>query len=220
MAEPVRVVWPPRATVPKASLLDPVVAVLRAGGLLVYPTETVYGLGVAVSAGDEGIARIRDAKGSPPGRPFLVLAADLRRAFALWSVVPPLARRLAEAAWPGPLTLIGAARPGLPPSLLGDHEGTPTLSVRVPGDARLRALLSNLGDALVSTSANPAGEPAPHRLEDVALDALAPDAVVDGGDCPGGAASTLVSLVGAPRIVRSGAWVPPPTLGFLHETPS
>jgi len=191
-----------------------VVDALRAGRLLLYPTETVYGLGVAVSAGDDGVARVRSAKGSPPGRPFLVLAADVRRAFALWSRVPPLARRLADAAWPGPLTLIGPARPGLPDSLLGDVDGVPTISVRVPGDARLRGLLSALEDALVSTSANRAGEAPTHRLEDVDVDALSPDLVVDGGDCPGGAPSTLVTLVGPPRILRPGAWTPPPALGL------
>ncbi len=199
--------------------MDPVVASLRAGGLLLYPTETVYGLGVALSAGDAGVERVRAAKGSPRGRPYLVLAADLRRAFALWSRVPPPARRLAVAAWPGPLTMIGPARPGLPPSLLGDVDGTPTISVRVPGDARLRGLLSRLEDVLVSTSANRAGDPPSACLDDIEVAALGPDLVVDGGPCPGGAPSTLVTVVGPPRILRAGAWTPPPGLDLPGAAP-
>jgi L-threonylcarbamoyladenylate synthase len=189
------------------------VEVLRNGGLLVYPTETVYGLGTALGAGDDGVTRVRRAKGSPMGRPFLVLVAEASRAFALWSRVSPLARRLADSAWPGPLTLIGPARNDVPLSLAGrDRDGSPTLSVRVPGDARLRALLDLLDDALISTSANRAGEPSAHRLEDVPIDALRPDLVIDGGDCPGGPPSTLISLVDSPRVVRLGAWTPDPTL--------
>ncbi len=215
------VVWPPRSTVPRNDSLEPVVDALRSGGMIVYPTETVYGLGTAVGAGNAGLARIRAAKGSPPGRPFLVLAADVGRAFALWARVPPLARRLAAAAWPGPLTLVGAARDGLPSDLLGLEGDVPTVSVRVPGDARLRCLLQRLGDALVSTSANLSGEPAPRSLGNVSVAALSPDLVVDGGVSSAGPPSTLISVVGAPRILRAGAWdLPAEFRGLADEEPS
>jgi len=195
--------------------LPRIVASLRAGGMLVYPTETVYGMGTALSAGDEGVERVRRAKGAAPGRPYLVLVGDSEAAFALWSTVSPLARTLSERAWPGPLTLVGPARADLPQSLLGWTDGggdggeasIPTISVRVPGDPRLRELVEALGEPLVSTSANPAGDAPPDTFEAVALERLAPDLAVDGGACPSGTPSTLVSVVGScPRLLRAGAW--------------
>lgn len=182
------------------------VAALRAGGLVVYPTETVYGIGTALSAGQAGLERVRAAKRSPPGRPYLLVAADTPTAFALWSRSVPAAVRLAAEVWPGPLTLIGPARAGLPPGLLGEHDGEPTISVRVPGDAWLRELLAALGEPLVSTSANVAGAPAPRAFEDVDLAALKPDHAVDRGACAGGVPSTVISvLTEPPTLVRSGA---------------
>ncbi|MEE2830472.1 MAG: Sua5/YciO/YrdC/YwlC family protein, partial [Myxococcota bacterium] len=109
-------------------------ATLRRGGLVVYPTETVYGIGTALSAGDAGGARVRAAKGSPAGRPFLLLAASTEASLALWSEVPPWARELAAEAWPGPLTLVGPAREGLPACVTGTAaDGRASLAVRVPG---------------------------------------------------------------------------------------
>jgi L-threonylcarbamoyladenylate synthase len=191
------------------------VAALRSGALLVYPTETVYGIGTALSAGEAGLERTRAAKRSPPGRPYLLVAADPETAFSLWRELPAAARDLAARAWPGPLTLVGAARPGLPPSLLGRDDFAPvapTVSVRVPGEPRLLALLRALGEPLVSTSANLAGAPPPVRFEDVQVSDLAPDLAIDGGPCPEGEPSTLVSVVapGPPRLLRAGAWPWPP----------
>ncbi|HCP48130.1 MAG TPA: threonylcarbamoyl-AMP synthase [Deltaproteobacteria bacterium] len=190
------------------------VELLLGGGLLVYPTETVYGIGTALSAGDPGVERVRRAKGSAPGRPYLVLAGDRDAAFSLWTRVSPAARAMALEAWPGPLTLVGPARDGLPQSLLGhvELEGTltgrvPTISVRVPGDPRLVELLQALGQPLVSTSANPAGAPPPDRFDGVDLDSLAPDLAIDGGVCRAGTPSTIISVVGdRPRLLRAGAW--------------
>ncbi len=183
------------------------VACLRRGGMVVLPTETVYGLHVALSAGDPGITRIRAAKGSPPGRPFLLLAVDREQAFGLWSGVPEAARELAARAWPGPLTLIGPARDGLPEEILGWVDGQPTVSVRVPGDPWLIELLEELGEPIVSTSANRAGEPPPVSFEDVELAALAPDLAIDRGRCTGGVPSTIYDVVAdPPALVRAGAW--------------
>lgn len=165
--------------------LDAAVAVLRAGGLVIHPTETVYGIGALRS----GAGAICAAKGSPPGRPFLCVAANAEQAFGLWSRVPDLARALAAEHWPGPLSLIGPAGEG-------------TVGVRVPGHPGLRRLLAALGEPMISTSANRAGEPPsttfPRDLLGVAL-------ALDGGPCPGGTPSTILDLTSAPpRVLRPG----------------
>lgn len=195
-----------------SSPVSDALAVLRAGGVLVYPTETVYGIGTALSAGDAGVERVRVAKGSPKGRPYLLLVADAASAFALWSQVPEQARLLAARHWPGPLTLIGPAAAGLPASLLGSEvlndKQIPTVSVRVPGDGRLRSLLLRLGEPLLSTSANRSGHPAPVHFTEVHVSALAADLAIDAGECEGGMPSTLVSLLHDPPLVlRQGSVV-------------
>jgi len=180
---------------------------LRSGGLLVYPTESVYGLGTALSAGEAGVARVRAAKGSPENRPFLLLAADTETAFGLWSEVTAAARSLGESAWPAPLTLIGPARSGLPAGVLGEGPaGEPTVAVRVPSDPWLLSLLLELGEPLLSTSANLADGPAPVRFSEIPLGALAPDLAIDRGACSGGRPSTLVCCLGEHRVLRQGEY--------------
>jgi L-threonylcarbamoyladenylate synthase len=183
-------------------------ATLRGGGLVVYPTESVYGMGTALSAGEAGVARVRTAKGSPKGRPFLLLVADTEAAFALWSEVPDSGRSLAESAWPAPLTLIGPAREGLPPGLVGEGPGgQPTVAVRVPSNPWLLSLLVELGEPLLSSSANLAGDPAPVHFREIPLGALAPDLAIDCGSCAALGPSTLVSCLGEePIILRQGAY--------------
>jgi L-threonylcarbamoyladenylate synthase len=195
--------------------LELLVEILAGGGLALLPTETVYGLHTALSAGEPGLERIRVAKGSPASRPFLLLAPDEQTAFSLWSRVPDIARDLARRAWPGPLTLVGPAGDGLPAGLLGEarHDGlvVPTVSVRVPGDPWLRLVLSTLAEPLVSTSANRAGAPPPVDFGDVDVEGLDPDVVIDRGRCAGGTPSTLLSVVsGQPELIRPGAWPWPP----------
>jgi tRNA threonylcarbamoyl adenosine modification protein (Sua5/YciO/YrdC/YwlC family) len=194
-----------------------VLAALRQGALVVYPTETVYGIGVALSAGEEGIERLRAAKGSPAGRPFILLAATTEMAFSLWSEVPLAATMLAWSEWPGPLTLVGRARSGLPQGVLGEAEvpgldvmnSVPTVSVRVPGDPALCQLITRLGEPILSTSANLVGQPAPLGHDDVDLQALDPDLVLVSGPCPGGLPSTVLTVVeDPPRVLRQGAWRP------------
>lgn len=193
--------------------LDQALAALRSGALVVYPTETVFGIGVALSAGEDGVERVRAAKRSPPGRPYLLVASSPEMAFSLWSEVPPVAAVLGASEWPGPLTMVGPARSGLPPSLLGEVE-TPdgpvaTVSVRVPGDAALRQLVGRLGEPLLSTSANLAGRPTPLTFEELEVEALGPDLVLEAPRCEGGLPSTILSVVEEPpRILRQGAWRP------------
>jgi len=189
--------------------LSAAVACLRRGGLLVYPTETVYGIGTALSAGAAGIERLRSAKDSPSGRPYLLLVGDAEQAFSLWSQVPAVARVLAQRHWPGALTMIGPAAAGLPTQLLGTVPSpagpVDTLSVRVPGDERIRDLITELGEPVLSTSANRRGAAPPAQFRDVDLGTLAPDLAIDAGTCLGGQPSTLVSLMGeSPLVLRQG----------------
>lgn len=175
---------------------------LRRGGLVAYPTETFYGLG-ALARDEAAVDRLVSAKGRPDGKPLPLVAADLAAVGAV-AVVSDDAARLARRFWPGPLTLVLPARPGLPAAITA---GTGSVGVRVPGSEIARALARAAGGALVSTSANPSGGPPPVRPEDLepALRARV-DVVLDGGPAPGGLPSTVVALEPAGlRLVRPGA---------------
>jgi L-threonylcarbamoyladenylate synthase len=177
-------------------------AVLRAGGVVVYPTETFYGLGALATAG-ETLERLACAKLRPEGKPLPLVAADRAQVAAVATLDGPAAR-LADLFWPGPLTLVLPATPDLHPAITA---GTGTVGVRVPGSEVARALAEAAGGALVSTSANLSGGPPPDRVEalDPALVARV-DRVLDAGPTPGGLPSTVIALDGgAPRLVRPGA---------------
>jgi L-threonylcarbamoyladenylate synthase len=174
---------------------------LRAGGVVVFPTESVYGLGAdATSAA--AVARLVAVRGREAGKPILVLVRDLAMAEAMSATFPPVARRLACRLWPGPLTLVVPARPGLPEPLTA---GTGTIGVRVPGHPTAAALVAGLGGPLTAPSANPPGGASPRRIEAARAhfgDAV--DAYVDGGELPGGA-STVVAVDGdVVRVLREG----------------
>ena len=176
--------------------------VLRGGGLVVYPTETFYGLG-ALLASAQAVARLALAKLRPEGKPLPLVAADLAMARTVAAAFPPLAERLAARFWPGPLTLVVPAAPGLPPEVTGDG----TVGVRVPGSALARDLSRLAGGPLTSTSANLSGGPPVTRPGDLDPGLLSRvEAVLDGGTVPGGLPSTVVALeAGGPRLLRPGA---------------
>lgn len=176
---------------------------LRTGGLVALPTDTVYGL--AVDLGTPGcVDRLFAAKNRPPDKGVMLLLADAAQAteVGLWGDV---ADALADAFWPGGLTLILRQRPGLtlPSSLTG---GSPTIGVRLPDHPAPRFLAAALGP-LPTTSANLSGRPEARDAREI-VDQLgdAVDLVLDGGPAPGGPASTIVDLTGEqPRILRVGA---------------
>ncbi len=177
-------------------------AVLRRGGIVVYPTETFYGLG-ALARDASALARLARAKLRPEGKPLPLLAADLAQVEEV-AVLAGRAARVAGAFWPGPLTLVLPARAVLPAEITA---GTGTVGIRVPGSAVARSLARAAGGALVSTSANPSGGPPPERVEQLspALRALV-DGVLDGGPAPGGLPSTVVAVEGeVVRLIRAGA---------------
>ncbi len=177
--------------------------VRAAGGVILLPTETFYGLGC--DPGSEGaVARVYALKDRPAGIPLPVLCADWDQVNALVEV-PEGYRVQLSRSWPGPLTAVLSARRHLPAG-----GGLGTLAVRVPGHPLLRALLYRVGP-LTGTSANRHGAPPSVRADDAAgALAGAPDLVLDGGPTPGGSASTLVDLSGPePLILRPGmtAWI-------------
>ncbi len=178
-------------------------AALARGELVILPTETVYGL--AADAGDpDAVARIFEAKGRPRFNPLIAHVTDLAAAERL-AVLPPLGVRLAEAFWPGALTLVARARPegGVCDLARG---GLDSVAVRAPAHPVAQALLRTFGRPISAPSANRSGRPSPTRLAD-ALEETGSSAaaVLEGGDCRVGLESTVVSLLGPrPAILRAG----------------
>lgn len=183
--------------------VDGAIAILRDGGIVALPTETVYGLGA--SALDRGaIARVFATKGRPTHHPLIVHLADADRlpAFAATS---DDAWRLAERFWPGPLTLVLPRGPLALDEVTG---GLPTVGVRVPAHAATLAVLAGFGSGVAAPSANRFGRISPTTAEHVAAD-LPGVPILDGGPCAVGVESTIVDLSGAaPAVLRLGAVTP------------
>jgi L-threonylcarbamoyladenylate synthase len=175
---------------------------LRAGGLVAFPTETVYGLG-GDARSDRAVARIFEAKGRPRFNPLIAHLPDLAAAEAL-ARFDDRARALAAAFWPGPLTLVLPLRPGAGLSELVTA-GLPTVALRVPAHPLARALLDAFGGPLAAPSANPSGRISPTRAAHV-MEGLAGriEAVLDGGPCAVGVESTIVGLDGPAVLLRPG----------------
>jgi L-threonylcarbamoyladenylate synthase len=182
--------------------LDEAAALLRRGGLVAFPTETVYGLG-ALALEPLAVRAIYAAKGRPLTNPLIVHILGEDQARPLVSRWPLEARQLAARFWPGPLTLV------LPRTSLVPDEctaGGDTVGVRAPSHPAARALLERVGAPLAAPSANRAEHVSPTSAAHVLRDLNGRiDAVVDGGRCPFGIESTVVSLEGSPRLLRTGA---------------
>ena len=176
--------------------------ILRDGGLVAFPTETVYGLG-GDACNDLAVAAIFAAKGRPRFNPLIVHVPDLVTAmrFAEFS---DQARDLAQAFWPGPLTLVLPVRAGAGLSALVTAE-LPTVAIRIPAHPVAQALLRAFGGPLAAPSANPSGRVSPTRAVHV-LDGLNGRiaAVLNGGACAVGVESTILGLDGAPTLLRPG----------------
>jgi L-threonylcarbamoyladenylate synthase len=179
------------------------IEVLRSGGIVALPTDTVYGIGCALDA-PRGIERLFEAKRRPPDRAIMLLLADVEQANDL-GVMTPAALALADAFWPGGLSLVLARREGvsLPDALTA---GAPTVGVRVPDHACPRALAAAVGPMPV-TSANRSGEPelrTAGEIEQTLGDRL--DLIIDGGPAHGGPPSTVVDCTEeGVRILREGS---------------
>lgn len=197
-------VLPFRTPAEIAAALPGVVDHLRAGGVIAYPTETVYGFGCVVRP--DAVARLIALKRRGEERPFLLLVAGAEQLAMLeWTSA---ARALAGAFWPGPLTLALAAPAGAFPPGVRSPDGT--VAVRASPHSGVQAMLRALGEAITSTSANAPGE-APARDARGVEAALAlldggDVLVLDGGELPPSAPSTIVDAsVSPPRVVRAGA---------------
>jgi len=180
--------------------------VLRAGGLVVFPTDTVYGVGAAVDRPD-AVARLYVAKGRPLDRPIPVLIADEGQLQRLASEVNEAVLRLARRFWPGALTIVVPAQPWLPVEIVRD---TGAVGVRMPDHPLALAIIRAAGGAVATTSANRSGEREACTVDE-AIAALgeAVDLYIDGGRTPGGVPSTVVALEdGHLRVLRRGALDP------------
>lgn len=177
---------------------------LRAGRLVAFPTETVYGLGADATNG-AALAAIFERKGRPRLNPLIVHVAEASAARRLVAF-NPTAERLAAAFWPGPLTLVLPRRADCPVHDLASA-GLETLGVRVPAPAAARALIAAAGCPVAAPSANRSGEPSPTRAADVA-ESLGTDdlTILDGGPCEAGLESTVVGFEdGRAVLLRLGA---------------
>lgn len=179
------------------------IEVLRSGGTVALPTDTVYGVAVALET-PGGIGRLFQLKRRPPDKGIMLLLDDADQAASI-GVMGPAATALAGACWPGGLTLVVPQRPDVPlPAALS--AGSTTIGLRVPDHAAPRALAAAVGP-LPTTSANVSGFPEARDATEI-LDQLgdAVDLILDGGEAHGGPASTVVDCSGErPRVLRSGA---------------
>lgn len=187
----------------QAAVIDQAAAALRAGELVILPTETVYGL--AADARDPAaVARLYEAKGRPRFNPLIAHVADLEGAEAV-AVFDERARRVAGAAWPGPLTLVLPARGGGVCDLA--RAGLDTVAVRAPAHPLAQALLRAFGGPVVAPSANRSGRPSPTTFADAREETgAAAAAALDGGSCAVGVESTVLLLEpgGPARLLRPG----------------
>jgi len=175
---------------------------LAAGGLVAFPTETVYGLGADATNG-RAVARLYEAKGRPAFNPLIVHVGDLKAAQAL-ARFNAEALRLAESFWPGPLTLVIPKAAGCRVAALATA-GLDTIAVRVPDHPVAREILAALSKPVVAPSANRSGHVSPTRAEHVLADLAGRiDLIVDGGATPVGVESTIVACLDEPMLLRPG----------------
>ncbi len=179
---------------PDPDLLNEAASILRRGGLVAFPTETVYGLGVDAT-NPQAIERLNAVKGRPPDKPYSLHLSTQDQVRRLVKSIPPLAERLMERFWPGPLTIV-----------MPSNEGT-TIGFRLPDHPVAQAFLTACGVPVAAPSANRSGSPPPTDAKEVlaALDGDV-DCLLDGGPTRLGRESTVVEIVKGKLIVhREGA---------------
>jgi Sua5/YciO/YrdC/YwlC family protein len=191
----------------------PAVEILRSGGVVAYPTETFYGLGVN-ALNEEAVKKIYAIKKRDFSQPLLILIPHRGLLPLYVKDVPEDALMLIERFWPGPLTLIFSASPHLPSVLLGEAN---KIAIRVSSHPIAQALTNELNSPITSTSANVSGAQSPFTSEEVFFqlgDKI--DVLIDGGRTPGEKPSTIIDVtISPPRLVREGAITYRKILEFL-----
>lgn len=176
-------------------------SVIRSGGLVAFPTETVYGLGANGLSG-EAVSRIFEAKGRPNDNPLILHIAKKSDVKDLWYSVPDTARVLMDTFWPGPLTMVYRKSSIVPDEVTA---GLDTVAVRMPEHKTALALIRAAGVPIAAPSANLSGKPSPTSAQHVKEDMDGRiDVIIDGGPCQFGVESTVLSLIGTPTILRPG----------------
>lgn len=191
--------------------------IIRAGGLVAIPTETVYGLG-ADALNVEAVRKIFLAKGRPQDNPLIIHIAQPQELTKYCHDIPQSAWDLAERFWPGPLTMVLPVRDIVPRQTTANHD---TVAVRCPASEVTRELIALSGVPIAAPSANLSGKPstttAQHVLHDYGTDGRI-DAVIDGGSCSVGVESTIVDLtLSPPRLLRPGGITPEELVAVLGE---
>ncbi len=204
------------------SALDPqtpkiAAAIIRAGGLVAIPTETVYGLG-ANAMNEAAVAKIFEAKGRPQDNPLIIHIAEPAELTRYCHDIPASAWLLAEKFWPGPLTMVLPVRDCIPRRTTANLD---TVAVRCPQTAVTRELIRQSGVPIAAPSANLSGKPstttAQHVLHDYGTDGKL-EAIIDGGPCSVGVESTIIELSGErPRLLRPGGITPEQLRAVLGE---
>lgn len=192
-----------RTQLPRADLIDQAVETLRGGGVVAFPTETVYGLG-GDARNASAVRRIFEIKGRPADHPLIVHLAQTAEADAWAAAIPDPARHLMARFWPGPLTLVLPARDDVPRVVTG---GQDSVALRAPNHPVALALLRAFGSGLAAPSANPFGGVSPTEARHVRASlGMRVERVLDGGPCRYGLESTIVSFLEEhPRVLRPGA---------------
>ena len=200
------------AAITGSDVVADIARTLRQGGVIVYPTDTFYGLG-ADCFSPPALSRIYEIKGRPLTKGLLVLVSSTDMARQLAAEIPPAFAALSAAFWPGPLTMVLKAAPNLPDELVGPAR---TIGIRLPALAWLRELVRTAGFPVVATSANisgereiDSGEAAVRQFADKV------DLIVDGGRTAGGRPSTVVDLTSGKPVVRRDGAIPKESIAAL-----
>ncbi|MBI3595698.1 MAG: threonylcarbamoyl-AMP synthase [Nitrospirae bacterium] len=187
---------------PSLEAVEEAVQRIRSGGIIAFPTETFYGLGVD-PFNATAVEQLFAVKGREPGKPILIVIDEFKRAEGIIGAVSPESWSLIRKFWPGPLTLLFAASSRLPSALTG---GTGKVGIRIPSHPVALRLLRAVGQPITATSANRSGEPgatSASRVQETLGAHL--DLIIDGGETPGGTGSTIVDTsFHPPRLIREG----------------
>jgi L-threonylcarbamoyladenylate synthase len=182
--------------------VEQAITILKQGGIVACPTDTVYGVGAAINI-EAAVERVYQIKGRPHSRALPILLAEKYQLAEVAKIVPPLARRLADRFMPGALTIVLFKADSVSDIVTG---GLKTIAVRIADHPIPTAVVRGLGAPIVGTSANLSGSPSALTAEEVrAQIGNRVDMIIDGGRCPGGKESTIIDLTGEiPLILRQG----------------